>query len=149
MPRWTSQFSGQIQLWWPPVSSLSFIDYRPSFVHFGHSPSPSITVATASDTHLKDWLGSVRLLRTKALGLDRLDMRWLIGALMVYGAIFASAQAIPAGETASYEGQMVNSVDLVADPHIDIESLRPLVQQPAKQPYSDAKVGATVAALRK
>lgn len=50
--------------------------------------------------------------------------------------------------TVSYEGQKVAVVDLVANPRISTESLKPLVQQRMGEPYSDRKVKATIAALQ-
>jgi outer membrane protein insertion porin family len=49
---------------------------------------------------------------------------------------------------ASYEGEKVSSVDLVADPHIDIEPLRSLVAQKAGESYSQSKVQSSIAALQ-
>src|SRR5215470_4664587 len=51
------------------------------------------------------------------------------------------------GKQPSYDGQKVGSVDLVANPRIDIEQYRPLIMQNAGEPYSSQKVQATVKAL--
>src|ERR1700740_838378 len=48
----------------------------------------------------------------------------------------------------SYEGQKVAAVELVANPKISVESLRPLVQQPADEPYLASKVASTISALQ-
>src|SRR5215831_6557798 len=48
----------------------------------------------------------------------------------------------------SYEGQTVAAVDLIANPTISVESLRPLVQQSAGEAYSASKIESTIAALR-
>src|SRR5438094_1231413 len=64
--------------------------------------------------------------------------------------IFAAAawsQVAVQGPQSVYEGQNVAEIDLVANPHRDVEPLRPLLVQAAKQPYSQAKVEASVKAL--
>jgi len=48
----------------------------------------------------------------------------------------------------SYEGQPVATVELVANPKISIESLRPLVRQQTGEPYSDVQIQETVSALQ-
>jgi outer membrane protein insertion porin family len=47
----------------------------------------------------------------------------------------------------SYEGQTVKKVDLVVNPPVSVDSLWPLVQQRAGEPYSNSKVSGTVSAL--
>ena len=47
-----------------------------------------------------------------------------------------------------YEGQMVSAIDLIANPHRDVEPLRPLVVQKTGQPFSGASVQTSIAALR-
>jgi outer membrane protein insertion porin family len=49
---------------------------------------------------------------------------------------------------AAYEGQNVTAVDLIANPHRDVEPLRSYLVQKPGQPYSQANVDATLAALR-
>jgi outer membrane protein insertion porin family len=49
----------------------------------------------------------------------------------------------------SYEGQRVAKVELVADPKLAVETLRPLVEQKTGEAYSDRKVQDTVAALQR
>jgi outer membrane protein insertion porin family len=48
----------------------------------------------------------------------------------------------------AYEGQRVASVEIVANPRISVESLRPLVQQRAGEPYFSSKVDGTIFALQ-
>src|SRR5207248_5425867 len=48
----------------------------------------------------------------------------------------------------TYEGQPVSAVDLVGDPRLDLESLRPLLELKAGDSFSDQKVQATAAALQ-
>jgi outer membrane protein assembly factor BamA len=50
---------------------------------------------------------------------------------------------------ASYQGQTVSSIGVIADPRLDVEKLRPLITQKAGQPYSDADIKFSVAALKK
>ncbi|MFZ0321557.1 MAG: POTRA domain-containing protein [Candidatus Sulfotelmatobacter sp.] len=47
-----------------------------------------------------------------------------------------------------YNGQTVTAVDLIANPHRDVEPLRALLSQQAGQPYDETKVEATISALR-
>lgn len=48
-----------------------------------------------------------------------------------------------------YQGEKVAAVDLVGNPHLDMESLRSLVVQKAGQPYSQSQVQQSVTALEK
>ena len=48
-----------------------------------------------------------------------------------------------------YEGQTVSAIDLIANPHRDVEPLRPLVVQNVGQPFSRVDVQATIDALKK
>jgi outer membrane protein insertion porin family len=48
---------------------------------------------------------------------------------------------------AAYQGETVASVELVADPHLDLTRFRALVQQKAGQPYSEQQVQSSIAAL--
>lgn len=59
-----------------------------------------------------------------------------------------SQQATPSNKV-SYDGQNVGAVDLVANPKISVDSLRPLVQQKSGEPYSSAKVKNTIEALNR
>ncbi len=47
-----------------------------------------------------------------------------------------------------YEGQNVAAIDLIGNPHRDVEPLRTLISQKTGQPYSQANVEASIAALR-
>src|ERR1700693_1481989 len=75
-------------------------------------------------------------------------MRGLAIFLVVFCLLSAKAQVTPVTGQVSYEGQMVGSIELVSDPRINVESLRPLVAQESGQPYSDQKIKASVAALQ-
>src|ERR1700751_608218 len=52
------------------------------------------------------------------------------------------------GDQGAYEGQRVASVEIVANPNISVESLRPLVQQRAGEPYVSSKVDGTISVLQ-
>jgi len=75
------------------------------------------------------------------------SMRWfsLFLLLLITGA--ARAQQVSSGAEAAYQGETVSAVDLVTNPHVDIEPLRSLVVQKARQPYAQDKVQASIAAL--
>ena len=49
----------------------------------------------------------------------------------------------------SYEGQKVATVELVANPKISVDALKPLIQQQPGQPYSGRKIQDTLSALKK
>lgn len=73
----------------------------------------------------------------------------LIGILVVLIEL-SSLQGQQAAQSpqVSYDGEKVATVELVANPKISTDSLQPLVQQKAGEPYSSAKVEATIAALK-
>ena len=50
---------------------------------------------------------------------------------------------------ASYQGQIVSSVGVIANPHLDVENLRPLILQKVGQPYSQTDIETSVVALKK
>src|SRR5215467_454883 len=58
-------------------------------------------------------------------------------------------QPAPQAPQASYEGQNVSAVSLIANPHRDLEPLRGCVSQQPGEPYSEAKVQASIVALEK
>jgi len=78
-------------------------------------------------------------------------MRWWLTLIFValtgWSSVY-SQQATPSNKV-SYEGQKVAKVDLAANPKISVDSVRPLVQQKAGEPYSSEKVNNTIAALEK
>jgi outer membrane protein insertion porin family len=74
-------------------------------------------------------------------------MRWLAVLLCVW-AMTSSAQLTIQGPQSTYNGQNVSEIDLIANPHRDVAPLWPLVSQKADQPYSQAKVEASIAALQ-
>src|SRR5438046_10173751 len=76
-----------------------------------------------------------------------LCMRLLSALLLIAGLTSLCAQT--PSEQVSYEGQMVGSVELVADPRINLDAFRSLVEQKAGEPYSNQKVQASISALQK
>jgi outer membrane protein insertion porin family len=74
---------------------------------------------------------------------------WVILALVVFGRpSHTECQQSSQSNKVSYEGQNVAAVELVANPRVAVQSLRPLVQQHPGEPYSDAKVADTISALQ-
>jgi outer membrane protein insertion porin family len=69
------------------------------------------------------------------------------GLFLLVFAATAWAQLSTQGPETVYEGQAVVAVDLIANPHRDVERLRPLLSQQEGQPYSQANVEASVNAL--
>jgi outer membrane protein assembly factor BamA len=76
-------------------------------------------------------------------------MRLLLPGILLLVAATALAQLAPQAPQAAYEGQNVSSVSLIANPHRDLEPLRPFVTPKQGEPYSDAKIQATAQALQK
>jgi outer membrane protein insertion porin family len=75
--------------------------------------------------------------------------RWIVPVLVAVASSPCSVSAQTSqSNKASYEGQPVATVELVANPKISIESLRGLVRQRAGEAYSDAQVQETVSALQ-
>ena len=68
--------------------------------------------------------------------------------MLLFLSTAAWNQVKPVGPQAAYEGQNVTAVDLIANPHRDVEPLRAHVVQRVGQPYSQADVEATLTALR-
>jgi outer membrane protein assembly factor BamA len=64
-------------------------------------------------------------------------------------AAVAPAQLSVQGPSSIYEGQNVGAIDLIGNPHRDMEPLRHLVAQEVGQPYSQAHVEASISALEK
>jgi outer membrane protein assembly factor BamA len=74
---------------------------------------------------------------------------WVILILVVFGwPSSTQCQQTSENNKVSYEGQKAAAVELVATPKISVESLRPLVQQRAGEPYSSSKVADTISALQ-
>jgi outer membrane protein insertion porin family len=72
-------------------------------------------------------------------------LRWAILLLFTVGA---SAQLAVQHPQAVYEGQTVGAIDLIGNPHRDVDSFRHLIEQNAGEPYSESKVEASIAALQ-
>ena len=73
---------------------------------------------------------------------------WFILAPPIFYCFTTVLDARQAEEDASYEGQRVAVVGLLASPRVDAEALRPLVMQKEAEPYSAEKVHRTIAALQ-
>jgi outer membrane protein insertion porin family len=74
-------------------------------------------------------------------------MRWW--ALPIFVALAGSSHLkCQQNSKVSYDGQRVAAVDLVANPKISVDSLRPLVQQKPDEAYSTPKVEGTMSALK-
>ena len=74
---------------------------------------------------------------------------WVILILVVFWwPSYTQCQQTSQSNKVSYEGQKVAAVELVANPKISVDSLRPLVQQRAGEPYSGSKVADTISALQ-
>lgn len=71
----------------------------------------------------------------------------LSGILFLCFGVASFAQISVPGPGPIYDGQNVVAIDLIGNPHRDMEALRPLVVQKAGQPYSQAEVEASIQAL--
>ena len=67
---------------------------------------------------------------------------------LVLFAVGAWAQLAIQPPKPAYEGQNVGAIGLIANPHRNVETLWPLVQQKAGEPYSQSKVEASINALQ-
>jgi outer membrane protein insertion porin family len=95
-------------------------------------------------------VGSNRLLaesRGELLRCPRQMPRGTAVLLVLLSSVFGYAQQSQSGADAAYQGETVTSVDLVANPHLDLTPLRTLIQQKAGQPYSHERVEATISAI--
>ena len=81
----------------------------------------------------------------RATGISRPYMRFS-ALLVLFLATFASGQV--QGPSTVYEGQNVSAVALLGNPHRDLEPFRPVPLQKAGEPYSQAKVEASIQALQ-
>jgi outer membrane protein insertion porin family len=70
-----------------------------------------------------------------------------IGLFLILCPVRTLSQ-MPTVASRLYEGQTVSAIDLVANPHRDVEPLRSLIVQKVGEPYSDQKVQTSVAALQ-
>jgi outer membrane protein insertion porin family len=76
-------------------------------------------------------------------------MRLSVLILFLLCSIAGPAQLAPTDARAFYNGQTVTAVDLIANPHRNVDALRTSVVQKAGQPYSQADVQASIAALQR
>jgi len=67
--------------------------------------------------------------------------------LIILLTVDSFGQATFSAAEAAYQGEVVIAVDLVADPHIDVEPFRSLLAQKAGQPYSQEQVEASISVL--
>ena len=74
-------------------------------------------------------------------------MRFRILIVLLFVAS-AAAQISSTGPQPLYEGQPVSAVDIIANPHRDVEPFAALITQKAGEPYSQAEVEASIAAIR-
>ena len=72
----------------------------------------------------------------------------LLAVLFFLSATAALAQVAIQGPQATYNGQNVSEIDLIANPHRDVEPLRSLVVQRTSQPYSQEQIEASITALQ-
>jgi outer membrane protein insertion porin family len=73
----------------------------------------------------------------------------LWGMLLLLVGAGAWAQLAVEGPQPVYDGQTVSAIDLIANPHRDVEPLRSLIAQKAGDPYSQSNVEASIAALER
>jgi outer membrane protein assembly factor BamA len=70
-------------------------------------------------------------------------------ALLLLFTAGAWAQLAVQGPQPIYDGQNVGAIDLIGNPHRDVESFRHLIEQQPGQPYSQSKVETSIAALQR
>src|SRR4051812_20911718 len=75
-------------------------------------------------------------------------MRWILfGLALIVSSLPVAAQTKASNPPPSYQGQRVGSIDLTANPHLDIEPYRELIVQKAGEPYSDQRIQQSMDAL--
>src|SRR6185437_5993207 len=76
--------------------------------------------------------------------------RWISPLLLICAAcvlVFAQTKSsVPPHP--SYEGQKIASIDLIANPHVDVSHYRALIVQQPGQPYSEKEIQASIHALQ-
>jgi outer membrane protein insertion porin family len=75
-------------------------------------------------------------------------MRLSASLLLLCGTLVGAAQVPSTGSPDLYEGQTVNAVDLIANPHRHVEQFRAVLAQKAGEPYSEAKVESSIKWLK-
>jgi outer membrane protein insertion porin family len=73
----------------------------------------------------------------------------LRGGFLLLFAVGTWAQLAVQPPRPVYEGQTVGAIDLIGNPHRDVEAFRPLVEQKAGEPYSQSKVETSIAAFKR
>ncbi|MGA3347507.1 MAG: POTRA domain-containing protein [Candidatus Sulfotelmatobacter sp.] len=76
-------------------------------------------------------------------------MRWSAIFFILFFSLAGAAQISSTGPETLYNGQNVTAIDLIANPHRDVEPLRSQITQKAGQPYAQADVQASIDALQR
>jgi len=76
-------------------------------------------------------------------------MRWSAIFFAFILSLAGAAQVSSTGPETLYNGQNITAIDLIANPHRDVEPLRAQITQKAGQPYAQADVQASVDALQR
>ena len=72
---------------------------------------------------------------------------WLLCVVIGAGGASRAQSPTQAVPTVNYEGEKVIAIDLASRPEADVEYLRALITQQPEQPYSNAKIQQSIAAL--
>ena len=75
-------------------------------------------------------------------------MRFSAWLILLFDALACVAQVSTVGPQLSYNGQKVTAIDLIANPHRDVEPFRASITQKVGEPYSQEKVEASISALQ-
>jgi outer membrane protein insertion porin family len=77
-------------------------------------------------------------------------VRWLAWVIFFLSTLrLGWAQTEVQGPSQVYDGQKVNAIDLIGNPHRDLQPFRAFVVQKAGEPYSQAKVEQSIETLQK
>jgi outer membrane protein assembly factor BamA len=68
---------------------------------------------------------------------------------LFFFAVASWAQLAVQGPQPVYNGQTVGTIDLIGNPHRNLEPFRPLIEQKTDEPYSESEVEASIAALER
>ena len=69
-------------------------------------------------------------------------LSWDFAAAQITGPVYVSPPSM-------FEGQKVGTIELIANPKVNVDSYRHLIQQPENSPYSVSKLQASLNALRR
>src|SRR5258708_3246755 len=87
--------------------------------------------------------------RKATIGVENITFMRLSVLLLLFTAVSAFAKIAPQGPQSCYECENVSVLTRIPNPQLDMQPLYALVSQKAGEPYSEAKIQSSIAALEK